>query len=287
MTQESYVVPRGRAVPAVSRDEYLKPLIFHEGRLVQRPTPLNALTVLLWLPFGVFLCFLRAVALCLVPSPMLLPALALLGCRIRIKGTPPPQGTGVMFVSTHRTLFDPVFIKLVTRRKNVSTVVYSLSGLSELLSPMKTVRLSRNRDKDSSIIDTLLQGGDLVICPEGTTCREPYLLRFSSLFAELSDRIVPVATRCGMSLFHGTTASGWKSLDPFFFGLNPWPCYSGSFLDQLPIEMTCRTGGKSNHEVGNHVQKLLADCLGFQCTNLTRQHKYQVLAGNDGLVAKS
>lgn len=287
LIQEAYYVPAGRDVPPVPKRDYLNPLIFHDGRLVCRPTPLTSLVVILWIPIGFLLAVIRMSIGIALPMWWALPIEAILGVSVRVKGIPPscPMSSGkrgVLFVCSHRTLLDPIFLSIAVRRK-VTAVTYSISRLSELLSPIRTVRLTRCRTTDSNTMAVLLEEGDLVVCPEGTTCREPFLLRFSSLFAELADQIVPVTMNIRMTMFHGTTARGWKGMDPFFFFMNPSPKYEVTFLEQLPMELTC-TGGKTSHEVANYIQRVLATSLGFQCTNLTRKDKYRVLAGNDGIV---
>lgn len=153
-----------------------------------------------------------------------------------------------------------------------------------MLAPIKTVRLTRNREKDSNMMEKLLSEGDLVVCPEGTTCREPYLLRFSPLFAEMNDQIIPVAMDCNVTMFYGTTASGLKCLDPIFFLMNPSPSYTVQLLGTVSGSSTCQDQGQSRFDVANHVQREIGEALSFECTKLTRKDKYLILAGNNGVV---
>ncbi|XP_049389760.1 glycerol-3-phosphate acyltransferase RAM2-like [Solanum stenotomum] len=290
LCKEGYIVPPKPKVKAVTTSKLPKPIIFHDGRLVQKPTPLMSLLILLWIPIGFILACLRIAAGSLLPMPIVYYAFWALGVRVIIKGTPPPpvnksnNKSGVLFICSHRTLLDPIFLSTALGRP-IPAVTYSVSRLSEIISPIKTVRLNRDRDLDASMIKKLLQEGDLAICPEGTTCREPFLLRFSALFAELTDELVPVAMVNKMSMFHGTTARGWKGMDPFYFFMNPSPAYEVTFLNKLPYELTCNAG-KSSHEVANYIQRVIAATLSYECTSFTRKDKYRALAGNDGIVVE-
>ncbi|KAL5725292.1 amino-acid N-acetyltransferase [Ranunculus cassubicifolius] len=267
--QESYVVPSIPKCDAVACDKLPKPIVFHDGRLVTKPTPLMALIIILWIPVGFILACLRIAAALLLPMPVVYYAIWALGIRVHIKGTPPPGSqksaghSGVLFVCSHRTLLDPVFLSIATGRP-ITAVTYAISRLSEILSPIKTVSLTRDRGRDASMIKTLLEEGDLVICPEGTTCREPFPLRFSALFAELTDKIVPVAMVNGMSMFHGTTVRGWKGMDPFYFLMNP---KEGRLAMRLQIMY----------------KGVIAASLSYKCTSFTRKDKYRALMGDDGI----
>ncbi|EPS63953.1 hypothetical protein M569_10828, partial [Genlisea aurea] len=267
------------------KNRFPRPLIFHDGRLAFLPTPAATLAMFLWLPAGIVLAVLRIIIGNFLPNRLAIVVGKAIGINVRMKGQIPKRpenNRGILYVCTHRTLLDPVILS-ISLNQPLTAVTYSVSKLSEIISPIKTVRLTRNRAQDGETMQKVLKQGDLVVCPEGTTCREPYLLRFSSLFAEIADEIVPVAINTKVSMFYGTTASGLKWLDPFFFMMNPRPSYSLHILEKMPRELTC-AGGKSAHEVANYLQRQLGNALGFECTNLTRRDKYLMLAGNEGTV---
>ncbi|KAL5978916.1 hypothetical protein ACLOJK_018811 [Asimina triloba] len=170
---------------------------------------------------------------------------------LRISTWPTPLATLAM------TLLDPFYLS-GSLDKPLTAVTYSLSRLSEILATIKTARLTRNSEADRKKMDELLRKGDLVVCPEGTTCREPYLLRFSPLFAELTDEIVPVAL---VDIYHVKV------------------------LEKVPKEFTCGGGdGITRIDMANSVQRELGKALGFECTELTRKDKYLMLAGNEFIV---
>ncbi|XP_016432433.1 glycerol-3-phosphate acyltransferase 1-like [Nicotiana tabacum] len=267
LCRQAYVVNKEETTSSVlPREKYPKPVVFHDGRLVFLPTPLATLTMFMWLPIGILLAIVRVFIGIYLPYNITIFLCTLSGMKLRLKGTDPltsENGKGVLYVCTHRTLLDPLFL-CTSLGKPLTAVTYSLSKMAEILAPIKTVRLTRSRNKDAEAMKRFLSEGDLVVCPEGTTCREPYLLRFSSLFAELADEIVPVAMNTNVSMFYGTTASGLKCLDPIFFLMNPRPSYTVEILGKVPKELTC-AGGKSSHEVANYIQRQLAAALGFEC----------------------
>ncbi|KAK2649720.1 hypothetical protein Ddye_017209 [Dipteronia dyeriana] len=298
--KEIYLVRRSdkRSWQHLPRDKYPKPLVFHDGRLALRPTPLASLVLFMWLPFAFSLAVFRAFVAIIIPHDISSPILAFTGLRLTV--TPPPKTShstpspspssktkmprqrGLLYVCNHRTLLDPVYLGFALK-KNLTAVTYSLSRMSEILAPNKTVRLTRDRDQDGKMMERLLNQGDLVVCPEGTTCREPYLLRFSPLFADMSDNIVPVAVNTYVTMFYGTTASGLKCLDPFIFLMNPSSSYTMEFLHAVSGLYTCPDGENTRFGVANHVQSEIGKALGFECTKLTRRDKYMILAGTEGI----
>jgi len=275
----------------LAKDKYPKPLIFHDGRLALKPTPLTTLALFIWVPSAFIISLIRITIGVSLPYNIATPLLAFTGLRLTtskpktIIKDQKPKGHN-LYACNHRTLLDPLYLAFALKRDLV-TVTYSLSKVSEILAPIKTVRLTRNRDKDAKRMKGLLKQGDLVVCPEGTTCREAYLLRFSPLFSELCDEIVPVAVDCRVTMFHGTTAGGLKCLDPLLFMMNPTPCYSVQLLQKVssPSLPNRRMNEKARFEVANQVQKQIGTVLGFECTTLNRKDKYLILAGNEGAVS--
>ncbi|PIA38061.1 hypothetical protein AQUCO_02900122v1 [Aquilegia coerulea] len=276
------------------KDKYPKPLIFHDGRLALRPSPLATLAIFMYLPFGLFLFIIRSLVALSLPYKISNPILAFIGLRLKITKPNSSVSTtdtnvehkskGILYVCNHKTLFDPLYLS-VTLNKPITAVTYSLSRISELLAPIKTVRLTRKREQDAKMMDKLLSQGDLVLCPEGTTCREPYILRFSPLFAEMGDEIVPVAIDAHVSMFYGTTASGLKCLDPLFFMMNPFPSYNVKLLEKVSGTTRCHDGDDELRlKIANHIQKEIGKALEFECTKLTRKDKYTILAGTEGIV---
>jgi glycerol-3-phosphate acyltransferase len=246
--------------------------------------------MLVWLPLGAALAVARIASFILLPFSLSVPLLAALGMHSRvIANNAPAAADNNLFACNHRSLLDPLYVAAAAGRADLAAATYSISRLSEVLSPIPTFRLTRDRAADRAAMQEKLSrgggggGGGLVVCPEGTTCREPFLLRFSPLFAELGADVTPVALHSEVGMFHGTTAGGWKALDPFFLLMNPVPAYVVQFLDTVD----CGGGGggpEAARAVANEVQRRIAEALGYTCTGLTRRDKYLMLAGNEGIV---
>ncbi|CAN6338066.1 unnamed protein product [Urochloa humidicola] len=298
--KETYVLSEAdkRAWQPLPRDKYPSKLIFHDGRLAFRPTFSAALAMYTFLPWGVLIAAFRCLAFGVLPYRVSVPLAAATGMRSRLVAGPPPEATaakmnnrpsrgpGRLYVCNHRTLLDPITVA-AGLNKPVTAVTYSVSPVSELLAPIRTARLTRDRGEDRRRMAALLARGDLVVCPEGTTCREPYLLRFSPLFAELTAEVTPVALDTTVDMFYGTsTMPGAKWLDPFYFMMNSRPEYRVEFLE--PVAMAPAEGEEGGHghsiQAANRVQRVLGEALGFELTEKTRKDKYMMLAGNEGVV---
>ncbi|CAN6342520.1 unnamed protein product [Urochloa humidicola] len=304
--KETYILNEAdkRAWQPLPRDKYPTKLIFHDGRLAFRPTFSAALAMYTYLPWGIFVAAFRCLAFGVLPYRVSVPLAAATGMRSRLVAGPPspPDATaeknnqssgGRLYVCNHRTLLDPITVA-AGLNKPVTAVTYSVSPVSELLAPIRTARLTRDRGEDRRRMAALLARGDLVVCPEGTTCREPYLLRFSPLFAELTAEVTPVALNTSVDMFYGTsTKPGAKCFDPFYFMMNSRPEYRVEFLEPVattaPAEVREAAGGEHVHghsiQAANRVQRVLGEALGFELTEKTRKDKYMMLAGNEGVVA--
>ncbi|XP_066362946.1 glycerol-3-phosphate 2-O-acyltransferase 6-like [Miscanthus floridulus] len=291
--KEAYMVTRQK-YRALPREQLQSRVILHDGRLARRPTATNTLLTFLWMPLGFALALMRVHLHLLLPVRALSYAYKLMGVKLVVRGNRPPPSKkggrpGVLFVCNHRTTLDPVAVAVALGRKVRWVTDGASSRFSEPGSPVMTgvalpvpSRESDDAGAAARIRRLLEEGDDVIIFPEGTICREPFLLRFGALFAEVTDRIVPVAIDAREGMFHGSTARGLTRMDPYFFFMNPRPTYEVTFLNQLPRELTCG-GGRSPVEVANYVQEVLAAQLRFDCI-CTSKCKNGMVSGSDGCV---
>lgn len=273
------------------REKYPKPFVFHDGRLAFLPTPSAAIAMYTFLPLGFLLAIIRGIVFFFLPYRFALPLTALTGMHSRLvvvnqasssptRAAAPEStiaGGGRLFACNHRTLLDPIAVSCALDTP-VTAVTYGLSRFSETLSPIRTTRLTRDRSEDHRRMAALLAGGDhVVVCPEGTTCREPYLLRFSPLFAGLAGEVTPVALDTRVDLFYGTsTKPSAKWLDAVCFLMNMRPEYHVEFLETV---VTAQMGGDGRRiAVANAVQRMIGEALGYELTRLTRKDKYEMMS---------
>ncbi|KAL6841577.1 hypothetical protein ACP4OV_028720 [Aristida adscensionis] len=267
--KEAYIVTR-KKYGAVPREHLQSRAAVHDGRLVRRPMATNTLLTFLWMPVGFALALLRAHLALLLPERVAFYAYKLAGVNLVVRGHPPPPSKkrrrpGVLFVCNHRTVLDHAMVASALGRKVTCVVVPDGVDADAARARIRRV---------------LEDGGDVVVFPEGVPGRGPFVRRLSPLFAEVTDRIVPVAVDAKEGTFHASTSRGPKPMDPYFFFMNPRPTYEVTFLDQLPWELTC-AAGRSPADVAAYVQKALATQLGFECAGITGMDKYGVLVGTD------
>ncbi|KAK9904566.1 hypothetical protein M0R45_000588 [Rubus argutus] len=101
------------------REKHPKKLVFHDGRLALKPTPLETLAILMWAPIGFSLAILRIIIGISLPYGMCVPLLAFTGQQLTVKKPqsespiiqndsqlPNDKQKGVLYVCNHRTLLD-------------------------------------------------------------------------------------------------------------------------------------------------------------------------------------
>ena len=76
---------------AVPMHKLFKPVVFHDGRLVCRPTPLVALLTLVYIPIGFILSVIRVLICVNVPLKLVPLMYKILGIKLVVRG-PIPRG---------------------------------------------------------------------------------------------------------------------------------------------------------------------------------------------------
>jgi hypothetical protein len=88
--KEGYVMLALPSLKPMPRGDLPRPVVFHDERFVQKPSPTLALLTVLWIPIGLVLVFLRNAAGALLPMNMVYHAFHALSVRVTIRGNSPP-----------------------------------------------------------------------------------------------------------------------------------------------------------------------------------------------------
>ncbi|KAI4986345.1 hypothetical protein ZWY2020_018975 [Hordeum vulgare] len=205
------------AARALHPRRYLKPLVFHDGRTAFRPTPAATLAMFAWLPLGAPLALLRTAVFLLLPFSLSVPLLAALGMHNRMIASSPPKHAGdksTLFACNHRSLLTCLRVRGRTARPRRGHIQHQPpvgdARADPHVPPHPRPRCRPRGHAGSACLPRRPRraGG----ARRGRR-REPFLLRFSLLFAELAAGgvdVVPVALHLAVDMFHGTTAGAGR-----------------------------------------------------------------------------
>lgn len=139
-------------------------MIFYDGRLAKRPTPAMALSILLWIPFGIIVAAIRMSLIFLLPLRAMSYVNPILGIQVTAKGQPPQPPTArnssLLFVGNHRTLLDGFALSHALGR-TMPGIIFTASRFPSILSVVPLVWITRkSRDIDAEIIKQALSEGE-------------------------------------------------------------------------------------------------------------------------------
>lgn len=278
----SHVEAEPATVPSEVEDPPLESLFYVRNLDTDRMGPLQWTLLVLWLPIGLPLMFLRAGAtilasLVIPPSYRSWWVCTLGGMFTVVRGKTRMRDTGMVVVSNHISYFDRMTVAAAVRsRVPLATLIWHKVNWLNAMMARPTIPVyetGRNR-KLVDRVKAYLQHGNVLLFPEATVTDGTALLRFEKMAFSLDTDVVIVAVRYRRALpFLRPSALRERLIVQIFYSLfQPW-----NVAELQVLGLHRRAPDETPEDFSRRCQHLIADTLGIPATRYTWRDRRKLL----------